>query len=407
MNFKKLKLENQAGHKLGARLDLPVDDEPIAYALFAHCFTCTKNFKAVSNISQALTKEGIAVLRFDFTGLGESEGDFADTNFSSNVDDLVAAAEYMQEHLEAPKILIGHSLGGTAVLQAAARIPSAMALATIGSPCKPEHVAKLLNSSREIIEQEGEAEVLLAGRPFKIKKQFLDDLLQSDMKETLAKLGRPLLIFHSPIDNTVSIDNAADIFMSAKHPKSFVSLDKADHLLSNEADSRYVGSVIEAWAAKYINRPEPPLVEKLTAIDNRVTVRTDEEKYRTEIIASGHGLIADEPKSVGGQNLGPNPYDYLLSGLGACTSMTLRMYADRKKWPLQSVIVRLSHAKIHAKDCQECESDRGKVDLIEREVELIGDLDENQRARLLEIADKCPVHRSLHSEIVVRTELKQ
>lgn len=403
MNFKKLTIENKNGEKLGARLDLPVDDTPVAYALFAHCFTCTKNFKAVGNITQALNRERIAVLRFDFTGLGESEGDFADTNFSSNVDDLAATADYLAENFEGPKILIGHSLGGTAVLQAAQRIPASIAVVTIGAPGNPDHVAKLLESSRETIEKEGVAEVKLAGRSFTLKKQFLDDLEANRMKETIQNLRRALLIFHSPLDETVGIDNAADIFMAAKHPKSFVSLDEADHLLSNEADSRYVGSMIGAWVKKYLGIPAKEPSKPLAPSDNRIVVRTNQERFRTEILASGHGLVSDEPESAGGKNLGPTPYDLLLAGLGACTSMTLRMYADRKKWPLESVIVRLSHDKIHAEDCKACESERGKIDQIEREIELIGALDDEQRARLIEIANKCPVHRTLHSEILVKT----
>lgn len=401
-------ITNEAGQKLAARLDLPVDGKPVAYALFAHCFTCTKNFRAADNISAALTRERIAVLRFDFTGLGESEGDFADTNFSSNVSDLVVVAEFLQKHYEAPKILIGHSLGGTAMLQAAGQIPAAVAVATIGSPCRPDHVAKLLAGSRPIIEQTGEAEVTLAGRPFKVKKQFLEDLDERRITETVKNLRKALLIFHSPIDQIVSVDNAADIFGLAKHPKSFVSLDKADHLLSNELDSRYIGAMIETWARKYlgIDEQQTQVTVPLPDLDNRVTVRTGREKFRTDILAAGHGLVADEPLAVGGQNLGPNPYDLLLAGLGACTSMTLRMYADRKGWPLEAAVVRLNHNKVHAKDCEEAQSETGKVDCIEREIELIGKLDDEQRARLLEIADRCPVHRSLHSKIVVKTTAK-
>lgn len=401
-------ITNEAGQKLAARLDLPVDGKPVAYALFAHCFTCTKNFKAAANISAALTRERIAVLRFDFTGLGESEGDFADTNFSGNVSDLITAAEFLQAHYEAPKILIGHSLGGTAMLQAAGQIPAAVAVTTIGSPCRPDHVTKLLAGSRLTIEQAGEAEVILAGRPFKIKKQFLEDLDKQRITESVRNLRKALLIFHSPIDQIVSVDNAADIFGLAKHPKSFISLDKADHLLTRELDSRYVGAVIEAWARKYlgIDEQQTQVTVPLPDLDNRVTVRTGREKFRTDILAAGHGLVADEPLAVGGQNLGPNPYDLLLAGLGACTSMTLRMYADRKGWPLEAAVVRLNHNKVHAKDCEVAQAETGKVDCIEREIELAGELDDEQRARLLEIADRCPVHRSLHSKIVVKTTAK-
>lgn len=409
MNYQKCSIENKQGQKLGARLDLPLDGKPLAYALFAHCFTCSKNLKAVGNISRALTQEGIAVLRFDFAGLGESEGDFADTNFSSNIDDLVATADYLVQHFEGPKLLIGHSLGGAAVLQAATRIPSVMAVATIGAPCEAAHVLKNISEARDDIETNGKATVTLAGRPFTIKKQFLDDLNATHMKDTIAHLGKPLLIFHSPIDNTVGIQNAADIFLSAKHPKSFVSLDRADHLLTNERDSLYVGATLEAWARKYLGLDIVRKEESRTIPSDgtQVIIKIERQKYRSEILAAGHGLIADEPVSVGGQNLGPNPYDLLLSSLGACTAMTLRMYADRKDLPLEQVIVRLNHAKIHAQDCKGCETPAGRIDQIDREIELVGPLDEAQRKRLLEIADRCPVHKTLHAEVSITSRLRE
>ncbi len=404
MQSQKLFFINDQGEKLGARLDLPLDGKPLAYALFAHCFTCTKNIKAVANINQSLTQAGIAVLRFDFTGLGESEGDFADTNFSSNIADLIAATKFLETEYAAPKLLIGHSLGGAAVLQAATHIPSAVGVVTIGSPYEPTHVTHLLASNREEIEARGQAEVCLAGRTFTIKKQFLDDLEMTRMADSIRNLRKALLIFHAPLDQTVGVDNAAQIFMTAKHPKSFVSLDRADHLLTREADSRYVGSVISAWVLKYLDLPSEDLAEANDE-DHGVVVSLDCSHYRTEIRASGHSLIADEPLTVGGTNLGPNPYDYLLAGLGACTVMTLRMYADRKGWPLEEMTVRLRHQKIHAADCETCEPQAGKVDLIERDLELIGPLDADQRQRLLEIADKCPVHRTLTTETVIRTRL--
>lgn len=407
MKFQKRTFTNSAGEKLAAHLDLPVDGKPVAYALFAHCFTCTQNLRAVANISQALAQERIAVLRFDFTGLGESEGDFADTTFSSNVDDLVEAAKFLAADYAAPKILIGHSLGGAAVLQAATQIPAAVAVATIGAPAEPAHVRQHLESSREEIEKEGKAKVTLAGRTFTIKKQFLDDLESNRMQEAIRNLRRALLICHAPLDNVVGIDNAAQIFQAAKHPKSFLSLDQADHLLTDEADSRYVGTVIGAWARKYIGTLSPDADKLLVPETDRVVVRTGESGYRTEVMANGHSLVADEPVAVGGTDAGPSPYDYLLSGLGSCTSITLRMYADRKKWPLESIIVRLRHEKIHAVDCAECESDSGKIDYIEREIELNGPLDQSQRERLIEIANRCPVHRTLHSEIVVKTRMRE
>jgi len=406
MNFLKLSFKNQTGENLAARLDLPVDEKPVAFAIFAHCFTCTKNLNAVVNINRALAREGIATLRFDFTGLGESEGDFSHTSFSSNVSDLIAAADFLKLEFEAPKLLIGHSLGGAAVLQAAKYVPSSIAIATIGAPLNLTHLVRYLEPQQQAVRTKEEAEITLAGKTFKIRRQFLDDLELTHIQETIQSLCKPLLIFHSPADSIVGIENAAEIFQMARHPKSFISLDRADHLLSNREDSLYVGSVLAAWVRKYleISLPVSPPRE-LT--DNRVVTRTGRRGYQTEIIANGHRLMADEPIAVGGADTGPNPYDYLLSALGACTGMTLRMYADHKEWPLDSVVVRLKHQKVHARECRECETQNGKLDSIEREIELEGPLDSEQRHRLLEIADRCPVHRTLHSEIIVKTALKE
>ena len=406
MRFEKLTFENDQGDRLAARLDLPVDGDPIAYALFAHCFTCSKNLKAVANISRALNRQGIAVLRFDFTGLGESEGDFADTNFSSNVDDLVAAAVFLEEEYAAPSILVGHSLGGAAVLQAARHLSSVRAVATVGAPYDPQHVEHLFGSSLDTIEQQGEATVNIGGRPFTVKQQFVDDLRSQQAKDNLANLRRALLIFHSPVDNTVDIENAALIFKAARHPKSFVSLDHADHLLSDAADSEYVGTLLAAWARKYIGTPQEAR-KHLDPGDNQVVARLEGAGFRTEMLANGFPLVADEPVSVGGTNTGPNPYDFLGTALAACTAMTLRIYADHKKWPLEAVEVRLSHQKIHAKDCERCEQTDGKLDVITRELILFGPLDEAQRQRITEIADRCPVHRTLESKVEIFTELKE
>jgi uncharacterized OsmC-like protein/pimeloyl-ACP methyl ester carboxylesterase len=402
MRFIKTTFQNADGAQLAARLDLPTGGEPVACALFAHCFTCNKNLIAVRRISEALTAQGIAVLRFDFTGLGESEGDFSDTSFSSNVEDLVAAAGFLREHYEAPQLLIGHSLGGAAVLMAATRITECRAVVTIGAPSAPDHVKKLLTCSIEEIEERGEAEVSIAGRSFRIKKQFLDDLDAVETEARVVALGRPLLVLHSPIDKVVGVENASQIFVAARHPKSFVSLDQADHMLSRERDARFAGSVIAAWAL-----PQLELKEQSSPLEGeQVFVRT-EKGYYTEVRTAGHGFVLDEPKSLGGTDLGANPYAHLLAALGACTSITLKMYADRKQLPLKAINVRLSHKKVHAKDCEDCESTDGRVDIIDRLIELEGDdLTDDARARLTRIADRCPVHRTLTSENVIRTEVQ-
>ena len=402
---RRLQITSPRGHRLAARLDLPADGEPVASALFAHCFTCSKDLRAVGAISRALNREGIAVLRFDFTGLGQSEGDFADTTFSRDVDDLAAAAACLADELEAPSILIGHSLGGAAVLQAAARIPSARAVATIGAPCDPAHVQHLFDAHIDEIVEEGEARVTLAGRPFTIRKSFVDDLDGRMMDATIRDLDRALIVFHSPVDQTVGIENAAHIFQAAKHPKSFVSLDDADHLLSDERDAEYVGTVLAAWARKYL--PTPQEEAKLDPGTSRIAARIGDSGFRTEIVAGGHALVADEPESVGGTNRGPTPYDLVAAGLGACTAMTLRMYADRKKWPLEEVVVRLQHDKVHSDDCAACEVGKPiQLDQIRRELELIGELSAEQRARLQEIADRCPVHQTFERGLRVATELR-
>jgi putative redox protein len=343
-------------------------------------------------------------LSFDFTGLGDSEGDFADTSFSSNVDDVVAAADFLAVNHGEPSVLIGHSLGGAAVMMAASRAPSATAVVTIAAPANLDHLSMILEPAKAEIERAGLAEVDLAGRRIRIGQALIRDLGEISMTAAMANLGRALLVMHSPVDTVVGIDNASTIFRTAKHPKSFVSLDRADHLLSRAEDSRYAAGVIANWARKYI----PETQEETKAAqpgDNRVVVRTPAAGYRTEVLANGHPLIADEPVSVGGTNTGPSPYDLLAAALGACTTMTLRMYADRKGWPLEAAEVRLTHEKIHCIDCAEASRGRPKIDHISRELVLEGPLDEAQRQRLVEIADRCPVHRTLHSEIQVTTTL--
>jgi putative redox protein len=391
------------GHTLAARLDLPLG-EPSAYAIFAHCFTCSKDSKAASYISSALVAAGIAVLRFDFTGLGSSEGDFANTDFSSNVEDLVLAADFLRAEFQAPQLIVGHSLGGTAVLAAASQISEVVAVSTINAPADPEHVLKNFGCSLEKIEADGKAEVSLGGRTFTIRKSFVEDVRQQRMQEILPKLRRALLVMHSPHDRIVDVSNAQEIFVPAKHPKSFISLDDADHLLTRRDDARYAGMVLAAWAARYL----PPRVDKESINSGRgdvLVMEAGDGKYAQTINVGRHWLRADEPPSVGGDDSGLSPYQLLSASLGACTSMTLRMYADLKKWPVERISVRVHHEKIHAKDCAECENKEGKVDRIDREIEVEGDLTDAQRKRLLEIADKCPVHRTLHSPVMITSRM--
>jgi uncharacterized OsmC-like protein/pimeloyl-ACP methyl ester carboxylesterase len=391
------------GQQLAAALDLP-EHEPKAYALFAHCFTCGKDVLAAKRIAVTLAAKGIAVLRFDFTGLGSSEGDFANSTFSSNVADLVRAADHLRETRKAPAILIGHSLGGAAILAAAGQIPDAKAVVTIAAPSDPAHVTGLFADRIEDIRKHGESEVSLAGRPFRIKREFLDDIAEHGLMAHVAQLHKALLVMHAPTDDTVGIDNATRIFVTAKHPKSFVSLAGADHLLTNKNDAAYVADVIAAWASRYLD----PVVSEQAAdpgeAPRNVVVRETRNSKFQQIISTGpHRLLADEPVAAGGEDSGPGPYDFLLASLGACTSMTMRMYADRKSLPLERVTVTLKHQKIHAEDCAECETKAGMLDQIDRVIAMEGALDAEQRSKLMEIADKCPVHRTLTSEIRILT----
>jgi uncharacterized OsmC-like protein/alpha/beta superfamily hydrolase len=387
---------NAAGQRLAALLDRPVE-RPRAYALFAHCFACGKDIHAAKRIADGLTALGIAVLRFDFTGLGSSEGEFANTTFSSNVADLIAAAAELRRTRQAPAILIGHSLGGAAVLAAAADMPEARAVVTIAAPCDPAHVARLLKDGD--VSANGDTEVVLGGRSFRISRAFFDDIAQQKLH--IGALHKALLVFHSPTDQIVGIENASRIFTAAKHPKSFVSLAGADHLLSRRIDATYVANVIHAWAERYLDLPD---VSAEVPESSDVVVReTRAGRFQQEIKAGRHRLLADEPIETGGLDSGLSPYDLVLAGLGACTSMTLRLYAERKALPLDQVTVRLAHSRLHAADCENCETKEGMLDRIDRAVTLAGNLNEDQRKRLLEIADKCPVHRTLTSEIDIRT----
>ena len=417
-----------SGAELAARLDLP-DAEPTAYAVFAHCFTCSKDTRATAYIAKALADAGIAVLRFDFTGLGGSEGEFANTNFSSNVDDLVAAADFLRSNYAAPKLLIGHSLGGAAILAASAKVDDAVAVATINAPFDPSHVLHLLKDSAAQIESGGEAEVSLYGRNFRIRRQFIEDVSQQKLADIIGRMRKALLVFHAPRDTTVPVENAAQIFTAAKHPKSFVSLDNADHLLTRKEDAAYVGAVLAAWATRYLGagigeshpgaeraqsksgtegaRSNPAATPDQAAAEAGVVIVAEDGngKFSQRVRAGRHMLVADEPVAAGGNDRGLSPYELLSAALGACTSMTLRLYAAQKQWPLEKISVSLRHDKIHASDCAECETREGKIDRIEREITLSGDLDDAQRQRLLEIADRCPVHRTLHAEVNVRTAL--
>ncbi len=403
----KLTFPGSSGESLSARLDKPAGGQR-AYALFAHCFTCSKDIFAAARISEALVERGFAVLRFDFTGLGASEGEFANTNFSSNVEDLRRAADYLRENHAAPEILIGHSLGGAAVLAAAGDVPEAKAVATIGAPAEAEHVVHNFGAKLDEIEKDGIADVKLAGRSFTIKKQFLDDLKAQSVEKQVSGMGKALIVFHAPRDAIVGIENAAAIFKAAKHPKSFVSLDDADHLLSRRSDAIYVADVLSAWATRFISAEDSNSVLPYPGPEGQVSIaETRGGKFQAEVVSGAHRLMADEPLSYGGLDTGPSPYDLLSAALGTCTSMTLRMYADHKKIDLERASVIVRHGKVHAQDCADCgEGREGKIDRFERELVLEGNLDEVTRKRLTEIADRCPVHKTLEQGAVVVTTLK-
>ncbi|MEM6319928.1 MAG: alpha/beta fold hydrolase [Bacteroidota bacterium] len=396
----KVSFPNETGYELSARLELPLDQYPKAFAIFAHCFTCGKNVRAARSVSQCLTKCGIAVLRFDFAGLGGSEGDFSDTNFTSNVQDITAAADFLTKNFVAPSILIGHSLGGAAVLSAAHEIDSIRAVVTINAPFEPAHVQHLVQPVSAEIAQKGQATVQIGLQQFNIKQQFLDDITQNSLVEKINRLGKALLIFHAPQDRIVAIENAEKIYTSARHPKSFVTLDGADHLLSDKNDGYYVGEVISSWVERYLPQKET----KKLRTKSQVAVRLNQaDAFTTEVVAGHQHFVADEPASVGGNDFGPSPYQLVSAGLGACTAMTMHMYARRKKWDLQEVTVHIDHQKDYASDREASENQTRKIDIFERKIEIEGELDDTQKARLLEIADRCPVHRTLHSEVAVET----
>jgi putative redox protein len=404
-SVERVEFPGHSGATLAARLDRP--NGPIrAYALFAHCFACSKDLLGARRIAADLARIGVAVLRFDFTGLGSSQGEFASTNFTSNIEDLRAAADYLRRHHRAPSVLIGHSLGGAAALAVAKDIPEVRAVVTIAAPADPSHVLKNLGSSIAQIEAEGQAQVELGGRSFTIKRQFVDDVRRSNIREAVATMKKPLLILHSPLDQTVGIENATRIFLAAKHPKSFISLDKADHLLSDPDDAAFAAQVISGWLGRYIEVDAPQGDEPMEHV--RV-METGEGKFQNAIQAGRHRLFADEPESVGGLDTGPSPYDYLSVALGACTSMTLRLYAERKGLKIGRVQVDVSHEKIHVRDgvAGADTPAAGKIDCFTRVISIEGELSDDLAAKIVEIADKCPVHRTLENGSQVRTEVRR
>ncbi|ANH60914.1 bifunctional alpha/beta hydrolase/OsmC family protein [Dokdonia donghaensis] len=404
MRSSKINFTNAHGEILAGRLDLPANQDPHNFAIFAHCFTCTKDFSAVRNVSRALASQGFGVLRFDFTGLGDSDGDFADTNFSSNVDDLISAADFLAKEYKAPSLLVGHSLGGAAAIFAGGKIDTIKAVATIGAPSNPVHVQKQLGSQLSVIKDKGQANVKLAGRDFTFKKQFIDNLEENSCVEAARNLHEALLILHSPQDATVSIKNAEEIYHAAHHPKSFVTLDGSEHLLIDKENAAYVGKIIAGWAARYIPQP----VQETIKTTFQVVASLDEEDGFTTLLKLGnHHMKADEPVRVGGNDYGPTPYELLAGSLSACTAMTIQMYTKRKKWVIENVEVHTSYSKTHAQDCVACEDNpSAKIDTFHREIKITSDLDEKQLNRLLQIADKCPVHKTLHSETQVITTLR-
>jgi len=390
---------------LAGQLDLPVG-APQAYAIFAHCFTCSKNAKAATQVSRGLADRGVAVLRFDFTGLGNSEGDFANSNFSSNVSDLLDAATALSEQHAPPTILIGHSLGGAAVLLAAAQLEHVRAVATIAAPAEPAHVERLISETTTETHQDGSLTVRLGGREMRVAHDFIEDLKSNRVADSLPNLRKPLLIFHSPTDAIVSIDNARRIYETAKHPKSFISVDRADHMLSAPADGRFVAATLAAWASRYLpDAGDPDDGEQLE--QGAVEIVEQQASLTQRIRTRHHTFHADEPTSQGGHDVGPNPYELLLAALGACTSMTLRLYARRKKWPVESIRVRLRHSRMHAKDCEACESSEGFIDQIDKQILVAGEIDDDQRARLAEIADRCPVHRTLLNDKQIHSQISR
>ena len=404
MNTVRLEIENRKGLKLQAYLELPANQKPNHFAIFAHCFSCNSNFNAVKNISRSLSNHGFGVLRFDFTGLGRSEGEFAESHFSANVEDLLDVSAFLEKNYKAPSLLVGHSLGGAAVIVAASKLENVKAVATVGAPATVGHVTHLFSHEIDDIPEKGEVEVKIGGRPFKINQEFVNDFSKTDLPEIIKDLRKPLLVMHAPFDKVVGIENAHEIYHNAIHPKSFVSLDDADHLLSRPKDSIYVGKMIGTWVERYFEQEENKMIstegEQLVGHLNLL-----EDNFTTSIQTKKHSFIADEPESVGGEDFGPSPYDFLSAGLAACTVMTLKMYAERKKWDLQEVFVYITYSKKHSDDLDIAVDTPTRFDHLKKKLKFIGNLDEKQRQRLKEIAAKCPVHKTLQSKIIIETEL--
>jgi len=403
MKSNKVNFNNNQGNELSGILDLPINKRVHTYVIFAHCFTCNKNLKAIKNISNGLTSNGFGVLRFDFTGLGQSKGEFEDTNFSHNVDDLIAASNFLEEKYNKPELIVGHSLGGTASLFAAHRLDSIKAVVTIASPFQPEHVTKLIESKEEEIKNEGKARVNVGGRNFTIKKDFYDDIKKHKIDDFIGDLKIPLLIFHSPQDQIVTIKNAELLYKHAHHPKSFVSLDGADHLMSNAKDSSYIGKVIASWAQRYLDTDEKEI--NLKSDHDVMASLSHNDDFTTDMAIGDHNMLADEPESYGGKNLGPNPYEFLSAALASCTAITIQMYAKRKELVLENVEVHVSHKKDHCEDCKGIDNEKAKIDTFKREIAFEGELDEKEKEKLLGIADKCTVHKTLHHKIEIKTIL--
>jgi uncharacterized OsmC-like protein/pimeloyl-ACP methyl ester carboxylesterase len=404
MNTVRLEIKNKKGLKLQAYLELPANQKPNHFAIFAHCFSCNSNFNAVKNISRSISNNGFGVLRFDFTGLGRSEGEFAESHFSANVEDLLDVSAFLEKNYKAPSLLIGHSLGGAAIIAAASKLESVKAVATVGAPATVSHVTHLFSHAIDDIPEKGEVEVQIGGRPFKINKDFVADFGKTDLPKIIKELRKPILVMHAPFDKIVGIENAHQIYHSAIHPKSFVSLDDADHLLSKSSDSIYVGNMIGTWVARYFESKENQMIstdgEQLVAHLNLL-----EDNFTTSIQTKKHSFIADEPISIGGDDFGPSPYDLLNAGLAACTVMTLKLYAARKKWDLQEIFVYITYSKKNRDDLEFDLDKPARFDHLKKKLKFVGNLDKKQTQRLKEIASKCPVHKTLQNEVVIDTEI--